>query len=87
VSSVGTKLGPAKSITVKGRCRILDDRATQEWVYPAVAAAILPGAEAFQEKFVEMMDTERRVVLEVTPEKWITFDAEKMMRASILPDA
>ena len=30
-----------------------------------------------------MMDTERRLVIEVVPEKWITFDAAKMMQASI----
>jgi general stress protein 26 len=85
VSSVGTKLGPAKSITAKGQCTIRTDRATQEWVYRDVAAAIIPGADEFQKKFVQMMDTERRVVLEVNPEKWITFDAEKMMRDSLFP--
>jgi hypothetical protein len=30
-----------------------------------------------------MLDTERRLVIEVKPEKWITFDATKMMNASI----
>ncbi len=30
-----------------------------------------------------MMDTERRLVIEVVPEKWITFDAMKTMMASI----
>ena len=33
--------------------------------------------------FAKMMDTERRLVIEVKPEKWITFDAAKMMAASI----
>jgi general stress protein 26 len=87
VSSVGTPFGPAKSITVKGRVRIREDAATKERVLPQIAAAILPGAEELQGRFVEMMDSPRRVVLEVTPEKWITFDAAKMMAASILPPA
>lgn len=85
VSSVGTSLGPAKSITVKGTVRILNDRETLGWVLPAISAAIIPGADALQEKFTKMMDSRRRVVLEVTPEKWITFDAAQMMVASIMP--
>lgn len=86
VSSVGTKLGPAKSITVQGSVRILEDDETKSWVYPAVAAAILPGADEFQRKFVAMLDSDRRLVLEVTPERWITFDAVKMMKDSIFPE-
>jgi general stress protein 26 len=85
VSSVGTSLGPAKSITVKGTVRILNDRETLDWVLPAIAAAIMPGAAELQKKFTNMMDSPRRVVLEVTPENWITFDAGQMMAASIMP--
>ena len=86
VSSVGTSLGPARSITAKGRVRILEDRETLDWVLPAISAAILPpGADEMQKAFTQMMDSERRIVLEVTPEKWITFDAAKMMVASLTP--
>ncbi|MGI9592894.1 MAG: pyridoxamine 5'-phosphate oxidase family protein, partial [Myxococcota bacterium] len=74
ISSVGTRLGPAKSITVKGRVRIHDDEATKARVLPQIAAVVLPGADELQEKFVKMMESDRRLVLEVTPEKWITFD-------------
>ena len=84
VTSVGTSLGPAKSITAKGTVRILNDRATLDWVLPAIAAVNVPGAEEMQKKFTQMMDSPRRVVLEVTPEKWITFDAAQMMAASIM---
>ena len=66
--------------------RILEDDETKSWVYPAVAAAILPGADEFQRKFVAMLDSDRRLVLEVTPERWITFDAVKMMKDSIFPE-
>ena len=86
VSSVGTSLGPSRSITAKGTVRILDDDETKAWVYPAIAAAILPGAEDFQRKFVGMLDSDRRVVLEVTPTKWVTFDVMKMMQDSIFPE-
>ena len=86
VSSVGTSIGPARSITAKGRVRILEDRETLDWVLPAISAAILPeAADVMQEQFTKMMDSSRRVVFEVTPEKWITFDAAKMMVASMTP--
>jgi hypothetical protein len=86
VSSVGTSIGPARSITAKGRVRILEDRATLDWVLPAVSAAILPDApQAMKDAFTKMMDSERRIVLEITPEKWVTFDAAKMMVASMTP--
>ena len=84
ISSVGTRFGPAKSITVKGRVQIHDDEATKARVLPQIAAVVLPGAGELQEKFVKMMESERRLVLEVTPEKWITFDAAQMMAASIM---
>lgn len=83
VSSIGTSVGPAKSITAKGRCELHDDDETKAWAYPAIAAAIMPGQEKFQELFVEMLDSERRLVFEVIPEKWITFDSAKMMAASL----
>jgi nitroimidazol reductase NimA-like FMN-containing flavoprotein (pyridoxamine 5'-phosphate oxidase superfamily) len=88
ISSVGTSFGPAKSITVKGHVRILDDDETKARVLPQIASVVLPGADELQARFVNMMDSPRRVVLEVTPEKWITFDAGQMMVASIMtPDA
>lgn len=83
VSSHGTDLGPAKGITAKGRAIIHDDQATKDWFYPACAAANIPTPGKLQDAFAQMMDTERRVVIEVVPEKWITFDATKMMMASI----
>ncbi|MBW2314668.1 MAG: hypothetical protein JRH10_10790 [Deltaproteobacteria bacterium] len=83
VSSHGTDLGPAKGITAKGRAIIHDDQATKDWFYPACAAVNIPTSGKLQDAFAAMMDTERRLVIEVVPEKWITFDAGKMMAASI----
>jgi hypothetical protein len=83
VSSHGTDLGPAKGITAKGRAIIHDDQKTKDWFYPACAAVNIPTAGKLQDAFAQMMDTERRLVIEVVPEKWITFDATKMMTASI----
>ena len=83
VTSVGTKLGPAKGLTVKGRCAIRDDRETKDWFFPALAAAILPGMEDAQKAFVKMLDSPNRVIFEVKPEKEFSFDATKMMEDSL----
>ena len=57
-----------------------------DWVLPAISAAILPqGTDDMQKAFTKMMDSSRRVIFEVTPERWITFDAAKMMVASMTP--
>lgn len=78
VSSVGTSLGRQKSATAKGRVYIHDDDETKAWFYPALAKRVMPKIPAVQRAFVSLLDSERRVVLEVVPEKWITFDVNKM---------
>ena len=86
ISSVGTSLGPAKTVTVKGRCNLLDDQATKDWFYPALAAAIVPGSEKGQKAFQSMLDSPNRVIFEVVPEKWFSFDSIKMMEDSLFPE-
>lgn len=78
VSSVGTSLGMQKSATAKGRVIIHDDDETKAWFYPALAKRVMPNIAPVQRAFVALLDSERRVVLEVVPEKWITFDVRKM---------
>ena len=78
VSSVGTSLGRQKSATAKGRVYIHDDDDTKAWFYPALAKRVMPNIPAIQRAFVALLDSENRVVLEVVPEKWITFDVNKM---------
>ncbi len=85
ISSVGTSLGPAKTVTIKGRCNLLQDDETKEWFYPALAAAIVPGNEKGQKAFQSMLDSPNRVIFEVVPEKWFTFDSIKMMEDSLFP--
>jgi general stress protein 26 len=84
VSSVGTDVGPARSISIKGTVNLRDDQATKDWVYPAITKAILGDAPAeVHEHFCKNLDSERRLILEVTPEMWVTYDATKMMVASM----
>jgi hypothetical protein len=54
ITSKGTSMDAGKSITIKGRCEIHEDKAIKDWFYPV------------------------RIVLEITPEKWITYDGAKM---------
>ncbi len=80
ISSIGTSLGPSRTVTAKGRVKIHEDRATKDWVYPAISNAILKGNAPVEEKFTSMLDSERRLILEVVPERYITYDSQKMMR-------
>ena len=54
-----------------------EDRKTKAWFYPDFARALRGEAEA-AEKFETFLDSPLRVVLEVVPEKWITYDGAKM---------
>ena len=78
VTGVGTSLGQLKSATAKGRVIIHDDEETKAWFYPALAKRVMPAIAPVRRAFVALLDSERRVVLEVVPEKWITFDGSKM---------
>jgi hypothetical protein len=79
VSSTGTELGPNRAVTVKGRCILHRDRETKDWFYPALAARLVPGSPDWQARLREMLDSPRRVILEVEPRKWITYDGTRLM--------
>jgi nitroimidazol reductase NimA-like FMN-containing flavoprotein (pyridoxamine 5'-phosphate oxidase superfamily) len=77
VSSAGTKLSP-RTVTIRGRCRIHEDEETKRWFYPALANALIPDSDVRQGRFIKMLDSPRRVVMCIEPEKFITFDSDKM---------
>lgn len=79
ITSTGTSMGPGKSITIKGRCAIREDAETKAWFYPAFSGHLHPEPR-HAEAFCKMLDSPLRVVLEVTPEKFITYDGVKMAR-------
>jgi general stress protein 26 len=81
VTSTGTKLGAGKSVTAKGRCIVHEDAETKRWFYPRFARHLYPEPKA-AEGFAAFLDSPLRVVLEVVPEKWITYDGAKMFRDS-----
>src|SRR5262245_36921506 len=67
VSSAGT-LRPPATITIRGRCKVLDDAETKCWFYPELAAALIPGNEKQQAGSVRMLDSPRRIAMCVAPE-------------------
>ena len=70
-------MGRSKTVTIKGTCTIHEDQATKDWFYPELANALRENTNEAQ-AFAEMLDSPMRIVLEVKPEKWITYDGLKM---------
>lgn len=73
VTSTGTDMGPGKTATIKGTCIVHEDHETKSWFYSEFTRHL--GADA---SFEAMLDSPLRVVLEVTPEKFVTYDGAKM---------
>lgn len=78
VTSSGTELGPGKTVTIKGTCQIHEDQATKEWFYPEFSRHLHGENEREAIAFAKKLDSPLRVILEVTPEKRITYDGTKM---------
>lgn len=72
-----TEGSPRGSATAKGTAIVHDDRETKDWFYPALAKKSNPNDPDAAAAFVKRLDSPLRVILEVTPEKWITFDSAK----------
>lgn len=77
ITSKGTSLDAGKSITIKGRAKIHDDKDMKAWFYPELASALRSTPEEVK-AFEDMLDSPLRIVIEVVPEKWITYDGAKM---------
>ena len=82
ISSRGTKIGVSQAVTYKGRAIVHDDAATKAWFYPTLAARVRPDRADEQAAFVDHLDSEGRVVIEIVPDARIGFDAEEMFRDS-----
>ncbi len=80
VSSAGYPDGVDSSfargaITFKGRAELFEDDATKGWFYPALSKKLNPTNTAGEEFFNDLLDSPLRVVLAVTPEKKIMYNA------------
>ena len=82
ISSMGTDMGPGKTITYKGSVLIHDDQATKDWFYPAMAELLNGYPATSVEAGIAMLDTPLRVILELVPEMSIRFDGDKVAEMS-----
>ncbi len=77
VSSEGTWLGGDITTTAKTLATIHDDEATKSWFFPALAARQRITADE-QHEFLRRLDTAGRVVIELEPVDWITYDGVRL---------
>ena len=71
---------PLGAVTLKGRGEFIDDHDTRHWFYRALAKKVSPQDKAGEDDFYNLLDSPLRLVLAITPEKWISFDADKSAR-------
>lgn len=77
VSSEGTWLGGDVTTTAKTLATIHDDRETKDWFYPRLAERQRQGDAEIAE-FLRRIDTPGRVVIELNPVSWITYDGNRL---------
>ncbi|MEP1123975.1 MAG: pyridoxamine 5'-phosphate oxidase family protein [Ilumatobacter sp.] len=82
VTSTGTEMGANRTVTYKGTCKLLDDRATKDWFYRELAQTIRPDDAEAADLFEKFLDSPRRLVMEVTPTQRIGYDGRKMGKAT-----
>lgn len=80
---------PKGAATMKGRAFFHDDDETKKWFYPALARKVRPDSKEGEAAFNDLLDSPLRTILEIVPEKWITYDQEKAARdmAGTLPES
>jgi hypothetical protein len=83
ITSSGTDVGPGRTVSYKGTARVLDDDATKQWFYPALAERLVGtrGSERVAE-FAKYLDSPRRVIVEMTPGLRVGYDGFKMHAAT-----
>jgi hypothetical protein len=88
VSSEGTSLGADINIVAKTLAVVHgdDDRAIKSWFFDALADRQRPDEPEAQAAFVSRLDHPGRVVIELVPQAWISYDGNRL-NAALLGDA
>ncbi|MEP1472693.1 MAG: hypothetical protein ABJK20_12310 [Halieaceae bacterium] len=66
---------PTGAITFKGRGEFFEDDETKTWLYTALSQKLNPGNPEGEAAFYSLLDSPLRIVLAVTPEKRIMYNA------------
>ena len=82
ITSKGSGIESARTVTYKGTCEVLSDQETIDWFLPALAKRLRPGDPDAQELFYELNNTPNRRVLKITPTQTTGFDGDKMAAAT-----
>jgi general stress protein 26 len=83
ITSSGTAVGPGRTVSYKGTARVLDDDASKEWFYPALAERLVGHLGPVRvAEFARFLDSPRRVIIEVTPGLRVGYDGSKMHAAT-----
>jgi hypothetical protein len=77
ISSAGIDDDVSQSITFKGHAVLHTDQETKDWFYPDFARHANSPAPT-PKAFVAFLDTPARIIIEVVPQKTITFDGGVM---------
>jgi general stress protein 26 len=80
ITSTGTEMGRGRAITIKGKCVIHEDEETKSWFYPAFSDHLRSDDEKAARDFEAMLNSPLRVILEIVPEKFVTYDGSKMAK-------
>jgi hypothetical protein len=81
VTSEGTWLGGDITTTAKTLATVHTDADIKAWFYPTLAARLRRGDAAGQAEFLRRLDTPTRVVIELKPVSWITYDGIRLESA------
>jgi hypothetical protein len=88
ITSPGTPLGPGKTVTYKGTAVVhssddADFDAVKGWFYPALGERLFGRyGEQRVTEFAHMLDSPRRVIVEITPTLRVGYDGDKMRTAT-----
>ena len=75
ISSEGTWLGGDITTTAKTLAVVHDDNPEiKEWFYPKLATRLRAGDSSANTEFIRRLDTSGRVIIELQPQQWITYD-------------
>jgi len=75
VSSMGTQMGAEKMISCKALAAVHEDQKTKDWFYSAFAKKTQTTAES-QQKFALALAAQERVIIELRPQSWLSFDGQ-----------